>query len=1011
MTGPTIFRCLFAVIAFDLLRMSSVVGVVIADDSATKPVDFVRDIQPLLRTHCVKCHGETTAKGGLRLDVKTAALAGGDSGAVIKARQSEQSFLLERISSRGDDKMPPEGTPLSEDEVQRFKRWIDQGAAWPDGVDGTTLTDRYDWWSLKPLMRPDVPQLTWPGHPEQPPASPIDAFILAKLREKGLQPSPEADRQTLARRLYFDLIGLPPTPEEIQAFVSDPDPNAYVRLVDQLLDSPHYGERWARHWLDVVHYGDTHGYDKDQPRPHAWPYRDYVVRAFNNDKPYSRFVEEQLAGDVVAPGTEDGVTATGFIAAGPWDFIGHAEVPETKTDGMIARMLDRDDMVTNTCNTFLSLTVQCARCHNHKFDPIVQDDYYRLQAVFAALDRADRPYDVDLPIGEQRAALIARRKQLQENKRQFEATLAELGGEALQELDRQIMAAGQHDNHPLAAQFGYHSQIEPTADVTKWIQVDLGDVKSPTSIQLVGCHDDFNQIGAGFGFPVRFKIELSNDEQFQGPVSLIANLTAKDVANPGVKPLRFSTVGQSGRFVRVTVTKLAPRQNDFIFALAELSVFDEAGKNVAAGRPVRGLDSIEAAPRWSQTNLVDSYYVGVKAHSDKSLDELNSERDTLVRTIMDRESLATRDEESKQLTDVTNSLANLPSPSMVYAGTIHTGSGAFTGTGHQGGKPRVIHVLARGDVTRPLRVVGPGTVPLQRNSSGEFANSPELSEGQQRLVLAQWITATENPLTWRSIVNRVWLYHFGRGIVDSPNDFGRMGQRPSHPELLDWLATEFRDGEQSLKQLHRMIVTSATYRQNSTGSGAPSGPTIDSGNVFLWRMNRRKLEAEAVRDAVLVIAGKLNRQLGGPAFKDFVVEKPEHSPHYEYQLHDPEDARIHRRSIYRFLVRSQPQPFMTTLDCADPSMSVDKRNETVTALQALALLNNRLMLTMAKEMSRRVEQEQAGLSDQVEWAFRLALSRSPTAEERAELTTYAEAHGLVSVCRLLMNLNEFLFVD
>ena len=1016
----------------------------IADDSATKPIDFVRDIQPLLLTKCAKCHGEKTAKSGLRLDVKSAALRGGDSGEAIVPHQSDKSPLVERIASRGDDKMPPEGEPLSVEQLELVQRWIDQGAVWPEGIDKAKIIDKYDWWSLKPLIRPEVPRVTrmrdevrtgQQAAANSTNLSPIDAFVISKLHEKGLTPSPEADRRTLARRVYFDLIGLPPTPDEADAFAADPNPNAYVQLVDQLLDSPHYGERWARHWLDVVHYGDTHGYDKDKPRPNAWPYRDYVIRAFNTDKPYAQFVEEQIAGDILAPGTEDGITATGFIAAGPWDFIGHAEVPESKTDGMIARLLDRDDMVSNACNTFLSLTVQCARCHNHKFDPVVQEDYYRLQAVFAALDRADRVYDIDPNIGTQRADSIALQKEVKEKQSQLEAKVVELGGEALKQLDGLIAAANKPDVHPLAAQFGYHSAIEPAPDRAKWVQLDLGETLSLASIQLVGCYDDFNNIGAGFGFPVRFKVELSEDKNFQGQVTLAVDHTERDFANPGVKPLKFPVGGKSGQFIRVTATKLAPRQNDFIFALAELNAFDGSGADVAYGRPVQALDTIEAPPRWRVSNLVDGYFHGITSPSETSIVDLKRQRDELLMMAVDTRTHASMIENTRALAEVTDMLAKLPSPRMVYAGMIHTGSGTFTGTGPFGGKPRVIQVLARGDVRNPLKVVGPGTVPLGPNEPGEFALADDHPEGQRRVELAKWITAKENPLTWRSIVNRVWLYHFGRGIVDSPNDFGRMGQLPSHPELLDWLAVEFRDRGQSVKQLHRMIVTSATYRQSSSGdtdvsnaasasknaleldplenseSSQSSPQSVDASNIYLWRMNRRKLEAEAVRDAVLVVAGKLNGQIGGPAFQDFVVEKPEHSPHYEYQLHDPEDERIHRRSIYRFLVRSQPQPFMSTLDCADPSMSVDKRNETVTALQALAMLNNRLMLTMAKHMALRVESQRTQLPQQVDFAFRLALSRSPTEPERADLIAYAQTHGLASLCRVLMNLNEFVFVD
>ena len=996
-----------------LLQLSF--GFAVADENPLERVDFVRDIQPILQARCSECHGESTAKSGLRLDVKSAAFSGGDSGAVIVPNASAESLLVGRIESEGDDRMPPKGEPLSMKERDLFRRWINEGAVWPDGVDRSKVIDKYDWWSLKPLSRPEIPEVN-----DSEDRSPIDRFVQAKLREKGLQKSPEADRRTLARRVFFDLIGLPPSPEEVDAFVIDPDPRAYEKLVDKLLESPHYGERWARHWLDVVHYGDTHGYDKDKPRPNAWPYRDYVIRSLNADKPYSRFIEEQIAGDVMNPGTEDGITATGFIAAGPWDFIGHAEVPESKTDGMIARLLDRDDMVSNVCNTFLSLTVQCARCHNHKFDPVVQEDYYRLQAVFAALDRADWTYDADPTIAARRVELLASQKGAKDLQKQLEAKVVELGGDPLKQLDLLIAAAMKPDGNPLAAQFGYHSQIESVDDVIKWVQVDLGEPQSLAEIQVIGCHDDFNKIGAGFGFPVRFKIEVSEQENFEGNVGLVFDQTQQDLPNPGVKPLKFPVGGKSGRYVRITATKLAPRQNDFIFAIAELSVINQTGTNVALGKAVRAADSIEAPPRWRMSNLVDGYFFGATARDGRSLEQLQHDREVLIGAAVDQGTRFALSQNAQGIADIAAELAKLPPARTVYAGMVYTGTGAFTGTGPFGGKPRVIQILSRGDVRNPVRAVGPGKIPLAAGESGEFTLPDDHPEGQRRVALAKWVSSKENPLTWRSIVNRAWLYHFGRGIVDSPSDFGRMGQLPSHPELLDWLAVEFRDGGQSLKQLHRMIMTSATYRQRSSIQGQLANDTtvenaslqsIDASNIYLWRMNRRKLEAEAVRDSVLAVAGKLNPQFGGPAFQDFIVEKPEHSPHYEYQLHDPEDERIHRRSIYRFLVRSQPQPFMTTLDCADPSMSVDKRNETVTALQALTMLNNRLMLTMEKYMAARVADHAADLSQQVDFAFRLALTRAPRADELAELTAYAEKFGLTNLCRVLVNLNEFVFID
>ena len=355
-------------------------------------------------------------------------------------------------------------------------------------------------------------------------------------------------------------------------------------------------------------------------------------------------------------------------------------------------------------------------------------------------------------------------------------------------------------------------------------------------------------------------------------------------------------------------------------------------------------------------------------------------------------------------------LAGFPTPEVVYAGTVHFGTGDFRGTGASGGKPRPIYVLARGQVTQPGREVGPGALSLLPGLPSRFALPDDAPEGARRAALARWLTDARNPLTWRSIVNRVWQYHFGAGLVTTPNDFGRNGAAPSHPELLDWLAAEFRDGGGSLKRLHRLIVTSATYRQASRSN--PAAENIDAGNALLWRQNRRKLEAEALRDAVLAVTGKLDLTMGGPGWQDFVVEHPEHSPHYEYGLADPEDARTWRRSIYRFIVRSQTQPWMTALDCADPSMRVDRRNESLSPLQALALLNNGFMISQARHFAARLERERPGdPSAQVELAVALAFGRAAAPDEREKLLAFARAHGLPNLCRAIFNLNEFSFAD
>jgi mono/diheme cytochrome c family protein len=963
---------------------------------AQRRVDYDRDVRPLLVKHCYACHGPEKQKGGLRLDRKADALKGGDDGAVLIVGKSAKSDLILRVAGVDEDRvMPPKGERLSADQIGIFRAWIDQGADWPGDDSG----DRRDWWSLRPLNRPLPPKLS--AEDETRARNPVDRFVLAKLREKRLSPSAEADRRTLIRRLYFDLIGLPPTPEEIEAFLQDSSADAYERLVDRLLDSPHFGERWARHWLDVVHYGDTHGYDKDQPRPNAWPYRDYVIRAFNSDVPYGRFIQEQIAGDVLYPGTQDGVTALGFIAAGPWDLIGHAEVPESKIDGKVARHLDRDDMVANTINTFASLTIQCAQCHNHKFDPILQEDYYRLQAVFAALDRADRPYFTDPAAAKHYAELISKQTELRRREKALDAKMKQLGGAELDELDRKIVAAGKPGM--MKPEFGYHSQIEAKQDRVKWVQVDLGRSIALDRIVLWGCHDDFNNIGDGFGFPVRFKIELADDAEFKHGVVVVADRTSADVPNPRVAAQSFPAKGAKGRFVRVTATKLALRQNDYIFALSELEAFDAAGKNVTLGATVTALDSIEAPVRWRKSNLTDGYAPGQLDKAD--LVKLKNERETLIARVVGPDASKARAGIAAELTANNLEIAKVPPTGLVYAGTIHDGaSAAFRGTGPDGGKPRPIFVLKRGNVQEPIKEVGPGAPPIIAGLSGEFILPANHREGDRRAALAKWLIDPKNPLTWRSIVNRVWQYHFGRGIVTTANDLGHMGQLPTHPELLDWLAVEFRDGGQSLKSLHRLIVTSATYRQASASSEALE--KLDADNAYLWRMNRRKLDAEAIRDAALAVSGKLDRTMDGPAFQDFKVEHPEHSPHYEYGLADPDDPKARRRSIYRFLVRSKPQPFMTVLDCADPSMQVDKRSETLSPLQALSLFNNGFMLAQAKHLAERVKDAGGMVA-----AFRLALGRKPTAAEREALEKYAREHGLANACRVILNLNEFVFVD
>ena len=986
------------------------------------PLDFAQSVQPILQKHCVPCHGPDKQKSEYRIDSRAAALAGGESGepALIPGNPDKSRIILLAEGAEKELFMPPRKSdipPLSKEQIATLRTWIVQGAAWSESTaqpsPAETKPSPTKHWAFQPLHKPASPLAT-------PSAThPIDAFIQAELQKHGLSAAPPASPRERLRRLHFDLTGLAPSAEEVDRFVSQPSRQAYLQTVETLLASPHHGERWARHWLDIVHFGETHGYDKDKPRTNAWPYRDYVIRALNRDKPYPRFVQEQIAGDTLYPGTADGITALGFIAAGPWDLIGHAEVPETKTDGKIARHLDRDDMVANTINTFQSVTVHCAQCHDHKFDPISQRDYYALQAVFAAIDRADVDYYPDDELMRKFSTLNAQRRSLETSITQLEAPLIQKCREAYDALTKRIDGIQKTGSNPNAApNYGYHSAITTSDESAKWVQVDLGETVDVQRIILKPCYDDFGKIGGGFGFPVRFKIEVSDDPAFQKDVFLVWKkhdaTFMNDFPNPGLTPFETGTAkddGVRGRYVRVTATKLAQRSKDYIFALAELEVFStKDGPNIAAGKPVTALDSIEAPPRWRKQNLTDG--IAPKPQSKENKEQLLKERDQLLLAQADdstRNALLAKRAELK-------SIPSMPAPQKVYAGGVYTGSGAFKGTGAEGGKPRPIHLLRRGDVKQPGDPVGPGA--LSTIGAALHLPFPDVAgtggEAERRAALARWITHPDNALTWRSIVNRVWQFHFGRGLVETPNDFGKMGAAPSHPELLDWLAVWFRDeAKGSLKALHRLIVTSETYQQTASPSpeSIRAAQEKDSNNTLLWRQNRRRLEAEAIRDSILQTAGKLDLTMEGPSFQDFVIDKPAHSPHYEYHLANPEDSRIHRRAIYRFIVRSQQQPWMATLDCADPSMLVDRRNITITPLQALAQLNNQLTVAMSAHFAKRVETATPNPADQIKTAFRIALQRDPTPAEHSLLEEHLKSHGLPNACRLILNLNEFVFVD
>jgi mono/diheme cytochrome c family protein len=1014
-----------------LIRRATLVLFAITTLTHAEDSFFTEKIIPLLEQKCVSCHNSQKLEGDLNLTTREMLIQGGETGPGLVPGKPDDSRLL-KIVSGPKYKMPKEGKHLSDEQIADLKSWIEQGAPWTPNrklqIPVRTNRSGTDFWSYQPLKKSPVPDIA-DANAKKWIRNPVDAFLLAKMTEKGVAPAPEAPRATQIRRLSYDLIGLPPTPEEIDAFVNDTSPDAYEKLVDRLLASPRYGERWARHWLDVAHYGDTHGYDKDKRRNNAWPYRDYVIRAFNDDKPYSQFVREQLAGDVLKPGDPDGVIATGFISAGPWDLVGHTELAEGTTDKKITRSLDRDDMVASTAATFLSMTVHCARCHDHKFDPIAQKDYYQLQADFAGVERGDRAYGEPSEISQKRAELEKSRRELTAKRDQLAKTIATKKSPELSAKEDELKKLNSELNSlalPAGAQNsptnGYHGQIFPSADTVQWVQVDFGATVPLDEIRLIPARPTDFRDSPGFGFPQRFKIELSDDEKFF-LAETIDDHTKEDFPNPGDTPHAVRPPDGkkwAARFVRVTATRQWQRSNDWVFALAELQAAS-GGKNVALAAKVSALDSIEAG-RWSTRHLVDGFSSRVKlpawpdaasvavtgeskeirdARRRKELEDqiarLEKERQALADTVIGAETKTSLQLTEAALKNVDAEIKSLPPQRQVYAAVPRP--------------PREIQILKRGNVTDPGEDVGPGALSLL-NAQGlacEFKVADKNNEGQRRAALADWIADPRNVLARRSIVNRLWHYHFGKGIVDSPNDFGYNGGRPTHPELLDWLALNFLENGESFKKFHKLLVTSAAYRQSSESN--PAFEKIDADNRLLWRANRRRLDAESLRDSVLAISGKLDLKMFGPGY-DLFAFKDDHSPVYDYATFSKtEHPETFRRTIYRFAVRSVPNPFLDCLDCADPNLNTHVRNTTNTALQALAMLNDPFLIRQSQYLAEKLTKQTSDSAEQIALAYKSILGRAPSAEEKSALQNYAAKRGLNNACRMLLNTNEFMFVD
>jgi hypothetical protein len=846
---------------------------------------IARQAVAILQARCVVCHGKDK-ESGLDLRTREGVLKGGSRGAAIKPGDADESLLYRFVAGEEKPRMPM-GEELSEYQIGLLKQWIDKGAVWEDNETGgdekvyaslKPITDEQrNYWAFRKPARPQIPEVKYRSWVR----TPIDAFILAKLEEKGLQPSPRADRRTLIRRVTFDLTGLPPSPEEIDAFVSDKSPDAYRKVVKRLLASPRYGERWAQHWLDVVRFGETNGFELDAEREQSWRYRDYVVKSLNDDKPYDRFITEQIAGDELDPNSFEMRVATGFLRAGPQHVVaGNQDLAVNRQEWLT-------EVMFGVGNGIMGLTVGCARCHDHKFDPIPQADFYRLQSFFAASDN----YDFKRPTKEQEQAFGAAVK---------------AHDEKLKPILDQIAAIEKPYREKLAA--AKRAKLEP-----------------------------------------QFASALTREEKLRSD--------------------------EEKRLAKEAQSMLEIKWNELV-----ASISPEDRENRAALR--RRMHNIE---------------------------------------------LYAPDPMPKALA-VADTLNPIPQMNILKGGDPHRLGDTV--------RPRFPSVTLPADAP-PEAEINPVQI-------GEFKSTG------RRLALARWLTAPGNPLTARVVVNRLWHYHFGRGIVATPNDFGRNGQQPTHPELLDWLAVEFSQSQAwSLKRMTEMMVLSNAYQQSSSTSSGEAGAkaNVDPDNKLLWRMNRQRLDAEAIRDAVLAGAGNLTERLGGPSIK--VPLEPEvydtifteYEPDNLWPVH-PDPRQHARRSLYLIRKRNVRLPLLVAFDAPDLMAVCGARQVSVHALQSLTLMNSEFMLRQSRALAERLFKE-AGADERamISRLYELTLARKPRPDElrltrsflkgQVEIIRDRIARGedvsklkdspkgvdgaseaaWVDLCLAIMNLNEFIYLN
>jgi cytochrome c553 len=924
-----------------------------ASPAAPSPL-FETKIRPLLLASCVSCHGKDGPQGGLRLDV-----------AVSPEKALE---IVRRVKGEGGKPRMPMGGELPKDKIAALEQWVKEGAHWPGAatVSGPDIMDRAkNHWSFQPLTRPAVPTVKTTAWVRNP----IDAFVLKELEAKGLKPNPAASRGELIRRVTYDLIGLPPTPEEVRAFVADRAPDAYERLVDRLLASPHYGEKWGRHWLDLVRYAETNSYERDNPKPNVYKYRDYVIRAFNADKPYNRFVREQIAGDELADPTSEALVATGYYRLGIWD--------DEPADQQQAIYDDLDDLVTTTGQAFLGLTLDCARCHDHKFDPIPQKDYYRFAAVFRNINRFRNGGPTDeadyFATPEQKRDYDRKVAELEAKRKANQTQLAQFAGD-YQHNRARIMNPNDLADLRYRYYEGEFAKI-PNFDAMKPV------ASGPLPVPYLDTKPRKRDVSFGFVYEGVLNVPQDGDYTFYLDTDDGSRLTVG-----GKKIVEKDSDGGQGNEMHGTIHLAAGR------VPFRVDYFQGGGPF--------GLSFAWGGPGFTRRAL--STY---ESCGELGLPTLHAAEFPLV---LDKDAYA-------RYTKLTAEKADLEKQAVPTEKILCVTE--------MGPKAPDTFLLVRGNITTPGDRVEPG-FPLCAHGGPAVVPTPP--PGAQtdgtRLALANWLVSPDNPLTARVIVNRIWQNHFGRGIVRTPNDFGLQGARPTHPALLDWLAKEFIARGWSFKQLNRLILTSNAYKQSSQTN--PVALAKDPQNDLFWRFDTRRLDAEEVRDSLLAVAGNLNLTMYGPPVypeipKEILAGQSQPGADWHTDQMKPDD--VTRRSLYIHVKRSLIYPLLATFDLPETDRTTPARFASTQPTQALGLINGPLANKQAALLAERVRKETGDdPATFVRRVLSLVLQRDPKqaeVTESIELMDRLKRHGASPdqarnyLCLMALNLDEFVYLD